>query len=91
MKEICFSLTQLEQVIIIMNTSFLILQHLTDFEIEHHAIFFMELTNLTMNHNISEFEKYSSLLINNLTFSEDFLEKLNNIHAIKGFTSINIK
>lgn len=82
--DIVFSLTPLEQAILILNTTFLFMQNLTDIEIEHYSFFFMEMANLTANQHIRQFEKFSSLLINNITFSEDFLQKLSNIDHIKG-------
>ena len=79
LKEFMFEITPLEQVIIILNTVFLVLQQLINFEIERYSIFFMELTNVTSRQQFNEFEKFSTLLINNLTFSEEFVDKFNKI------------
>ena len=84
LKEFTSFLTPLEQNIIVLNTTFLVLQQLTDFQIEEYSLFFMKLTQITANKQIADFEKYSSLLISNLTFSQDFLEKFINILANKG-------
>jgi hypothetical protein len=83
--DIVFSLNPLEQAILILNTTFLIMQNLTNFEIERYSYFFLEMANLTVKQHIRDFEKFSGFLVNNITFSEDFLEKLGNIHAIKGY------
>jgi hypothetical protein len=82
--DIVFSLTPLAQAILILNTTFLIMQNLTNFDIEQYSYFFLEMANLTVKQHIRDFEKFSSFLVNNITFSEDFLEKLSNIDAIKG-------
>ena len=79
--EMIFNLLPLQQMIIILNSTFLILQQLTNFEIEKHSSFFVYLTSLTTNHQVFDFEKYSGLLINNLSFSEEFLEKFKNLNC----------
>ena len=79
LQEFMFKLTPLEQVIIILNTVFLVLQQLINFEIERYSSFFMELSNITSKQQFNEFEKFSTLLINNLALTEDFVEKFNKI------------
>ena len=81
LKELIFDLLPFHQVIIILNTTFLLLQQLSDFEIEKHSSFFEKITTLTSNQQINEFEKYSTILINNLSFSLEIIEKFNNINC----------
>ena len=78
--ELQFNLLPLQQVILILNTTFLVIQQLTQFEIENHSSFFVNLTNLTSNQQISDFEKHSSCLINNLSLSEELFEKFSNLN-----------
>jgi len=78
-KEFIFKLNPLEQIIIILNTSFLLLQQLIDFNVMEQSEFFIELSYLTANHNFNEFEKFSSILISNLKFSQELIEAFNSI------------
>jgi len=78
-KELYFNLTPLEQIMIILNTSFLLLQQLTGLNINDFSQFFVELSNITSNHQFNDFEKYSSLLIKSLRLNNDFIDRFNSI------------
>jgi hypothetical protein len=69
---------------------FLIIQNFTDFDFERHKLFFIQLSSLTISQSIRDFEKFSGLLINNINFSGEFLERLSNIGDIKITRNINI-
>jgi len=77
--EFIFKLNPLEQIIIILNTSFLFLQQLINLNVMEKSEFFIELSYLTVNHNFNEFEKFSSILISNLKFTQEFIEALTSI------------
>ena len=81
LQEFMFKITPLEQIIIILNTVFLVLQQLVKIEIEKYSSFFIELTNITAKNQFTEFEKFSTLLINNLAFTEDFIEKFHKVYC----------
>jgi len=78
-KELYFNLTPLEQIMIILNTAFLLLQQLNCLVISDYSEFFKELSNITMNQQFNCFEKYSSILIKNLRLSNEFIDRINNI------------
>ena len=79
LKEFVFGLLPLEQIIIILNTVFLILQQLAGLNLGNYKGFFNEISKIAPNQGISDFEKYSCLLINYLKFTDEFLRKFANL------------
>ena len=74
-----FNLDALEQIKIIMNTVFLLLQRLTGLDLSIYDCFFLEIANVS-NIEIKEFEKYSEVLITNLQITGNFLEQFSGVN-----------
>ena len=77
--EFMFNLDALEQIKIIMNTVFLLLQRLTGLDLSIYDCFFLEIANVS-NIEIKEFEKYSEVLITNLQITGNFLEQFSGVN-----------
>jgi len=72
-KEIIFGLIPSEQTKLILNTVFLLEQQLTGLDLSEYEAFFIEVSSVSSGQETSDFQKYSSLLIQSLRLTEDFV------------------
>ena len=79
LKEFLFELLPLEQIKIILNTVFLVLQQLTGLNLSNYKGFFNEISKFDRYQCNSDFERYSYLLISNIKFDEEFLQKFSKL------------
>ena len=80
--EFHFNLNPVEEAMIIINLSFLILNQLNLFKIAEYSEMFFELSNLTSNLELCSFPEYTSLLLSSLKLETELIKSLYEFKAI---------